>query len=157
MVVAASIYCQCDVLKGRFSIRTTMSQFKHLGIVVNVHLVSLLWVGKYQKYLQKPGDKLSKIRYPIPNSCAPIPSLGTRIPNLGAPNSNFGWHRNLAPKFGTNVANPIDEDNINGDAEQIQLTNVRASGAPSRRQGAPLASLFASWICEESPIIDLCQ
>ena len=40
---------------------------------------------------------------------------------------------------GTNVSNPIDEDDIIGDAEQIQLTNMQASGAPSRRQGAPLA------------------
>ena len=62
-----------------------------------------------------------------------------------------------AGQFGTKVANPIDEDNIIGDAEQIQLTNMRASGAPSRRQGAPLASIFVSWICEESPIIGLHQ
>ena len=63
----------------------------------------------------------------------------------------------LGPRFGTNVANPIAEDDIIGDAEQIQLTNMRASGAPSRRRGVSLASIFVSWICEESPIIGLCQ
>ena len=31
------------------------------------------------------------------------------------------------PWIGTNVANPIDKDNIIGDAEQVQLTNMRAS------------------------------
>ena len=58
---------------------------------------------------------------------------------------------------GTNVANPIDKDNIIGNAEQIQLTNMQASGAPSWRQGAPLASISVSWICKESPIIGLFQ
>ena len=59
--------------------------------------------------------------------------------------------------FGTNVANLTDEDDIIGDSEKIQLTNMRASGAPSRRRGASLASIFVSWICKESPIIGLCQ
>ena len=59
--------------------------------------------------------------------------------------------------FGTNVANPTDEDNINGGSEQIHLTNMRASGAPRRSQEAPLASIFISWICEEPPIIGICQ
>ena len=56
---------------------------------------------------------------------------------------------------GKNVENPIDEDDIIGDAEQIQLTNMPASGAPSGRRGAPLASIFFSLICEVSPIIGL--
>ena len=75
-----------------------MSLFKPLGIIVNVHLVSLLWVGKYQKYLQKPVDKLSKNKIPysklmLPYSITlrhPIPNLGAPIPNLGAPTPNFG-------------------------------------------------------------------
>ena len=58
------------LLKGQFSIRTFVSQFKCIDILVNVHLVLLLVGGKYQKYLLKPVDKLSKIRYPIPNFCA---------------------------------------------------------------------------------------
>ena len=42
------------VLKGRFSIRTSISQLKSLCVVINLHFVSLLWVEKYQIYLTKP-------------------------------------------------------------------------------------------------------
>ena len=34
------------------------------------------------------------------------------------------WGKN---KNGKNIANPIDEDNIIGNAKQIKLTNMRAS------------------------------
>ena len=33
----------------------------------------------------------------------------------------------VAVVIGTNVSNPIDQDNIIGDAKQIQLTNKRTS------------------------------
>ena len=78
----------------------------------------------------------------------------------------FGWTKeninsqqigNNSQQIGTNVANPIDKDNIISDAKQIKLTNMQACGAPSRREGAPLASIFVSWICKESPIIGLCH
>ena len=46
----------------------------------------------------------------------------------------------LGMLYGTNVANPIDKDDIIGHAKQIQLTNIEAGGAPSQRQGAPLPS-----------------
>ena len=42
-----------------------------------------------------------------------------------------------------------DFDHIIDDFEKIQLSNMRAFGAPSRRQGAPLACIFVSWICQE--------
>ena len=42
-------------------------------------------------------------------------------------------------------------------AEQIQLTNMRAIEAPSRRRGASLASIFISWICKAQMIPGLCQ
>ena len=42
---------------------------------------------------------------------------------------------NLVLQIGTNVANPIDEDDIFGDAEQIQLTNMRASAVELRARG----------------------
>ena len=58
---------------------------------------------------------------------------------------------------GKNVGHPIVEDDIIGDAEKIQLKNMRASGAPSRRQGAPLACIFVCWICKELPIIGICS
>ena len=44
----------------------------------------------------------------------------------------------MVTAFGTNVANPIDEDNIIGDAEQIQLTNMRASAVELRARGEEL-------------------
>ena len=59
--------------------------------------------------------------------------------------------------FSTNVAGPGDEDNINDRSEQIQLTNMQASGAPRQSRGAPLATIFVSWICQEQLIIDLCH
>ena len=59
------------LLKGQFSIRTSMSQFKSFCDVINLHLVSWLWVEKYQIYLQKTVWKFSKIRYPITNFSAP--------------------------------------------------------------------------------------
>ena len=40
-----------DHLKGQFSIGTSMSQFDNSCIVINLYLVLLLWVEKYQKYL----------------------------------------------------------------------------------------------------------
>ena len=39
---------------------------------------------------------------------------------------------------GTNVANSIDQDNIIGDGEQIQLTNKRASAVELRARGEEL-------------------
>ena len=36
-----------------------------------------------------------------------------------------------------NIANPSDKDNKIGHAEQIQLTNMQASGAPKQSLGAP--------------------
>ena len=84
-------------LKGQFSISTSMSQFKRLGVVIILHLVSLLWVGRYQKYLQKPDGNVKKIRHPIPNFCAPIPNFCATlfqtsahpIPNFCAPYSKL--------------------------------------------------------------------
>ena len=38
-------------LKGQFSNRTNMSQFKSFCVVINLHLVSWLWVEKYHIYL----------------------------------------------------------------------------------------------------------
>ena len=58
---------------------------------------------------------------------------------------------------GTNVASPADEDGVINCTEQIQLTNRRASEAPSRRRGASLASIFVSWIGEAQLITGLCQ
>ena len=40
--VAGAVQQTASLFKGRFSIRTSIYQFKHLGIVVNVHFVSLL-------------------------------------------------------------------------------------------------------------------
>ena len=58
---------------------------------------------------------------------------------------------------GTNIANPTDKDNIISDFEQIQLTNMQSSGALRRSRGAPLSSIFVTWICEEQPILGLYQ
>ena len=41
-------------------------------------------------------------------------------------------------RTGTNVANPINGDDIIGDAEQIQLTNMRASAVELRARGKEL-------------------
>ena len=60
-------------------------------------------------------------------------------------------------KIGTNVALPADKDCVINGAEQIQLTNVQASEAPSQRRGASLARIFVSWICEAQLISGLCQ
>ena len=57
--------------------------------------------------------------------------------------SLFPWNRGGLGN-GTNVANLTDKDNIIGDSEQIQMTNIQASGAQRRSQGAPLASIFVS-------------
>ena len=38
----------------------------------------------------------------------------------------------------TNVTNPIDKDDIIGDAEQIQLTNIQASAVELRARGKEL-------------------
>ena len=40
--------------------------------------------------------------------------------------------------IGTNVANPIDEDDIIGNAEKIQLTNMQASAVELRARGEEL-------------------
>ena len=44
----------------------------------------------------------------------------------------------VAVVIGTNIANPIDQDNIIGDAEHIQLTNKRASEVKLRARGEEL-------------------
>ena len=41
-------------------------------------------------------------------------------------------------KNGTNIANPIDKDDIISDAKQIQLTNKRASAVELRATGEEL-------------------
>ena len=46
-------------------------------------------------------------------------------------------NRRLAPKFGTNVAGPGDEDDIIGYSKQIQLTIMRVSGAPRQSPSKP--------------------
>ena len=43
-----------------------------------------------------------------------------------------------ATTIGTNVANPIDEDDIIGDAEPIQLINMLASAVELRARGKEL-------------------
>ena len=40
--------------------------------------------------------------------------------------------------IGKNIANPIDKDDIIGDAKQIQLTNMRASAVELRARGKEL-------------------
>ena len=62
-----------------------------------------------------------------------------------------------ADPFGTYIASPADKDGVINCAEQIQLTNMRASEAPSRRRGASLESIFVCWICEAQLITGLCQ
>ena len=75
-----------------------MFQFMRLGIVVNVHLVLFLWVGKYQRYLQEPVAKLPNIRYHIPNFCAHIENFyGAGAPKFGIGEHKFGIG---AHKFG---------------------------------------------------------
>ena len=59
------------------------------------------------------------------NNCACWPSYKLDVNRL--PDTN-----------GTNVANPIDKDNIIGDAEQIQLTHMRASAVELRAGGEEL-------------------
>ena len=61
------------------------------------------------------------------------------------------------PQIGTNVASSADKDGVIDCAKQVQLTNIRASEAPSRRRGASLASIFVSWICKAQMITGLCQ
>ena len=55
---------------------------------------------------------------------------------------------NLVPlrQIGTNVANPIDKDDIIGKAEQIQLTNMQASGAPIYGVGRTITVICAGQI-----------
>ena len=65
-------------------------------------------------------------------------------------------------EISTNLANPINKDDINGDAEEIQLTNMQASAVqwsskPEARSSTSLASIFLGLICEELPIIGLCR
>ena len=45
--------------------------------------------------------------------------------------------------IGTNVANPIDKDDIIGDAEQIQLTNMQASAVELRARGEELYCTYS--------------
>ena len=62
-----------------------------------------------------------------------------------------------ATTIGTNVASPADKDGVINHAEQIQLTNMQASEAPSWRRGASLASIFVNRIWEAQLITGLCQ
>ena len=56
------------------------------------------------------------------------------------------FYKHICPEeTGTNIASQSDKDDIVGDSEQIQLTNMQASGAP-------LLSIVDSWICKEMPI-----
>ena len=55
--------------------------------------------------------------------------------------SSSSKHINMQQAFETNAASPADKDVIINCAEKIQLTNMRASEAPSRRQGASLANM----------------
>ena len=60
-------------------------------------------------------------------------------------------------QYGTNVANPNNEDNIISDAKPIQLTIMRASAVELWARGEELhctapASIFVSQICEELPL-----
>ena len=57
--------------------------------------------------------------------------------------SSSSKHINMQQAFGTNVASPADKDVKFNCAKQIQLTNMRASEAPSRRRGASLTFGFA--------------
>ena len=59
--------------------------------------------------------------------------------------------------IGTYVASPADQDGVINCGEQIQLTNKRASEAPSWMRGASLASICVSWICKAQLITGLCQ
>ena len=61
-------------------------------------------------------------------------SLSYQIPNPNpkSPNSCCFFYN------GTNVANPIDEDDIISDAKQIQLTNMQASTVELRANGKEL-------------------
>ena len=61
----------------------------------------------------------------------------------------------LLAQIGTNVASPADKDGVIDCVEQIQLTNMRASEAPSRRQGTTLASIFIRWIFKAQLITGL--
>ena len=60
-------------------------------------------------------------------------------------------------EFATTVASSADKDVVINCAEQIQLTNMQASEALSRRQGASMASIFVRWICKAQLITGLCQ
>ena len=46
---------------------------------------------------------------------------------------------------GTHIANPIDKEDIIGDAEQIQLTNMRASTVDVRARGKELQCTALHW------------
>ena len=63
----------------------------------------------------------------------------------------------VAVVIGTNITNPIDQDNVIGDAEHIQISEpVKWSSEPEARSSTAMANIFVSWIYEESLIIGLC-
>ena len=98
----------------------------------------------------------------IQNSCAHITLYYSVLRSdnwklsltLGIPPQKY---RIPPQKFVTNIASTVDKDTVINCAEQIQLTNMQTSEAPSRRRGVLLASIFVSWICEAQSITGLCQ
>ena len=58
---------------------------------------------------------------------------------------------------GTNIASSPDEDGIISCSKPSRLTEIQASGAPSRSLGAQLASISVRQVCEEHSLISLCQ
>ena len=67
-----------------------MSQFKSFWVVINLHLVSWLWVEKYQIYLQKKLFEIFQNKISSILNFQPTLNLGAPTPNLGAPTP---WHQ----------------------------------------------------------------
>ena len=55
-------------------------------------------------------------------------------------------------EWGTNVASPADKDGVINCAEQIQLTNMGASEAPSWRRGPSLVSILSIGFARHSSL-----
>ena len=82
---------------------------------------------------------------------APCLRLGASLPRI------FFQLELLCTFDYTLVASLADKDSVVICAEHIQLTNMQASEALSRRRGASLESIFVSWICRAQLITGLCQ
>ena len=86
-------YVTSPYLNGQFSIRTSISQFRRLGIVVNVHLELESTRNICKTWWQMVKNKVpySKLKPPYSIIRRPYPKLWRQFQN--------GWQRELAPKF----------------------------------------------------------